>query len=61
MAENLRVAVIINDATHLMNTGADLQRRFRVFDLPEEVSAFIRRNEGAYTTITLALEDPAHD
>ena len=61
MAEKLRVAVIISDATHMVNTGADLDRRVRVFDLPDEVSAFIRRNQGEYTTIALALEDPTHD
>jgi hypothetical protein len=45
----------------MVNIGADLDRRVRVFDLPDEVSAFIRRNQGAYTTIALALEDPTHD
>ena len=60
MSEKLRVAVIISDAAHMINTGADLDRRVRVFDLPDDVSAFIRRNQGDYVTVALALEDP-HD
>lgn len=60
MNEKLRVAVIISDATHMVHVGADLDRRVRVFDLPDETAAFIRRNRGEYVTVSLALVEE-HD
>jgi len=53
----MRAAVIISDATHMMHTGAPLQQRVRVFDLPDDMAQFIKGNEGAYVTFTIALED----
>lgn len=53
----MRAAVIVSDATHMMHTGAPLQQRVRVFDLPDDMAQFIKGNESAYVTFTIALED----
>ena len=53
----MKIAVIVSDATAMVHTGAELDRRVRVFDLPQEVAEYIARNKGQYETVSLALVD----
>lgn len=53
----MRFAVIVSDATHLVNAGADVVRTVRMFELPQEIAEYIRSAGGPYITVILALED----
>lgn len=53
----MKAVVIISDATDMMHTGADLEKRYREFDLPADVEKFIRAAEGKFATVSFALRD----
>jgi len=55
----MRMAVIVSDAVHMVNAGGELERTVRMFDLPDEIAAYIRkqRANSGYVSISLALDD----
>ena len=54
----MKIAVTVCDAVHMVNTGADLVRKVRVFDLPADIAAYIGNYiEGNYTTVSFAIVD----
>ena len=57
----MKIAVIVSDATAMIHTGAELYRKVRVFDLPDDIADYIAKANasGSYTTISLAVvEEP---
>ena len=53
----MKIAVIVADATSMVNTGADVERRYREFELPPEIEKFIRGYDGAFASVSFALRD----
>lgn len=55
-APRLHLAVIVADCCHVVNGDGETERRVRIFDLPEEVAAYIREaKRNAYVSVSLAL------
>ena len=53
----MKLYVTIADATAMMHTGADIERRTKSFDLPQEVVDFIAKADKiTYATISLSLD-----
>lgn len=52
----MQIAVIVADATHAVHVGGEVVRTVRMFELPEEISSYIRSQEGGYVTVSLALD-----
>jgi len=61
MTNKPRLAVIVSDAVHIVNVGGELVRTVRMFDLPDEITDYIKRNTGSYLSISVAIEDNSHD
>jgi len=55
----MKIAVIISDATGLINAGLDTERFVRNFEMPEDMRKYIARRIGPYKTVTFALVDEA--
>ena len=54
----MKIAIIASDATAMVHTGAELYRKVRVFDLPQEIADYIATaNTGSYSTVSLAIVD----
>jgi hypothetical protein len=52
----MQIAVIVSDATAMMHTGAELERRVAVFEAPADLAEFVGLAElSAYATVTLAI------
>lgn len=56
-----KLAVIVSDAVHMVNVGGELIRTVRLFELPDDIAAYIKKCNGSYTTLSLAIEDNSHD
>ena len=52
----MKIAVIVADATHAVHVGGEVVRTVRMFDLPDEIAAYIRSNEDGYISVSLALD-----
>jgi hypothetical protein len=57
----MKLAVIVTDFGAAANVGADVERKFKTFDLPAEISDFIKANSGKWTTVSLAVEHAAQE
>ena len=55
--QKIRLAVIVSDFGAAANIGRDVERRVRTFDLPEEISEYIRQRKGQWTNISLAFHE----
>jgi hypothetical protein len=53
----VKIAVIISDATGLINAGLDVDRFVRNFEMPEDMCKYIASRIGPYKTVTFALVD----
>ena len=54
----MKIAVTVCDAVHMVNTGADLVRKVKVFELPEDMAGYIGYYIGGnYTTVSFAIVD----
>lgn len=53
----MKIAVIVSDATGLINAGLDVERFSRNFEMPEDMREYIAKRIGPYKTVTFALVD----
>jgi hypothetical protein len=51
----VKLAVIVNDSSAMIHTGADMDRTVRVFEMPPEVAEFIGKVTHSYCTVSLAI------
>ena len=56
----MKIAVIYEDATAKVHTGAALERTVRVFDMPPDMADWVTKaTQSSYATCTFALvEEP---
>lgn len=58
----MKIAVIVADASGVVGAGLDVERTFKVFDMPPEVAAYIARiRKNQYASVSLAIEDDAKE
>lgn len=55
--QKIGIAVIVSNFGAAANIGGDVERRVRTFDLPEEISEYIRQSKGQWTNISLAIHE----
>lgn len=53
----MKMAVIVSDCAAAVHVGGEVERRFRAFDIPDEIAEYIRSVRGMYTTVSLAVID----
>lgn len=55
--KKMRLAVVVVDFGHAAHVpGAHVETTVRAFDLPPEAVAYIAKNQGEWSTVSLALE-----
>lgn len=57
----MKIAVIISDATGLINAGLDTERFVRNFEMPDDMFKYILSHIKPYATVTFALVDERID
>lgn len=53
----MKLHVIVSDYGAAANVGGNVEITAKLFDLPEEISEYIRSRQGRWTSVTLAFED----
>lgn len=54
----MKIAVVISDATGLINAGLDVERVVRTFEMPAEMKEWVQeRAKNTYTSVSFALVD----
>jgi len=51
----MKIAVIITDATGLVNAGLDVERTVKAFDMPVEMAEYIRVSENSFSSVSFAI------
>lgn len=57
----MKLAVIVTDFGAAVNVGGGTETKVKVFDLPEDVSAYITSKQGQWSTVTLGLVNEEGD
>lgn len=53
----MKLCVITSEFGAAANLGGGVETRVKSFELPESIAAYIRRERGLWTTVSLAFED----
>lgn len=53
----MKIAVIVEDHGAAANAGGEVERKFKLFDLPNEIADYVLKNQGTWRTISFMLED----
>lgn len=53
----IRLVVIVSDVGAAVNIGGNVETRAKTFEIPHEISQYIKNNRGKWTTISFAIED----
>lgn len=55
MVKKIGLAVTVSDCGAAANVGGGVESTVRIFDLPEEIAAYISKSRGAWKAVSLAI------
>ncbi len=55
----MKIAVIVTQFGHTMHVGGEPETKVRMFEIPDELAAYITANRNECSSVTLAIEDNA--